>query len=98
MNLVAGMSGLNAAVQSIRTLRDLAKAGELKPEEIPYRISEIYDYIVDSKDALIDARDEISTLKAELDLLKKDRLVFLDGEVNWERLPDDTVVGPLCPV
>jgi hypothetical protein len=39
---------------------------DLKPEEIPFRMGEIYDYIVDSKDALVDAKDEISKLKAEL--------------------------------
>src|SRR5258708_5686714 len=97
MNIAAGLSGLNAAVTMTKALRDLAKAGELKPEEIPFRIGEIYDYIVDSKDALVDAKDEISKLKTELDILKRDRDVFLEGGVNWETRADDRYDGPLCP-
>jgi hypothetical protein len=101
MNIVAGLSGLKAAADLTRTLRDVAKAGQLKPDELAGRIGEIYDYIVDSKDALTDAKDEIQQLKSKLKALddrrKTDSELQHDGYVFWRKHPDGSQTGPYCP-
>jgi len=66
MNILAGMSGLKAAADMTRALRDGLEAGSIKQDEIAGRIGEIYDYIIDSKDALVDAKEEIENLKAQV--------------------------------
>jgi hypothetical protein len=66
MSIAAGASALKTAVDLARSLRDAAKRGEIKQEEFAGRVGEIYDYIIDSKDALVEAKDEISNLKADL--------------------------------
>ena len=98
VNLLAGLSGLNAAVTMTRTLRDGLKAGSIKPEEIAGRIGEIYDYICDSKDALVDAKDEISKLSADLDVLKtsfaeRTAMVFRNGAYRQDMFHSATCVG-----
>lgn len=43
MDIVAGLSGLRAAAEMIKMLREKLKAGDIKPDEIAGRIGEIYD-------------------------------------------------------
>jgi hypothetical protein len=71
MSLATGLSALNAATNLTRSLREKLKSGEIKGEEIIGRIGEIYDNIVDSKDALVEARDEIHQLDERIDELKR---------------------------
>ena len=97
MNIATGLSGLNAAVSMTKALRDGLRAGSIRPDEVAGRIGEIYDYIIDSKVALVDAQAELHKLKVELDSIKKDREVFLEGGVDWEKRPDGNYDGPLCP-
>jgi hypothetical protein len=66
MSIATGLAGLNAAVALVRSMRDAAKAGTLKPEEFTPRVSEIYDYIVDSKDALVKQRKRFNNSKRSL--------------------------------
>jgi len=68
--IAAGLSGLKAAADMTKALRDGVKAGAFKADEIYGRIGEIYDYIVDSKAALVDAQDENQNLRQELRSLK----------------------------
>lgn len=70
MNIAAGLAGLKAAADLTKAVRDAAKAGTLKPDEFAGRVGEIYDYIIDSKDALVDAKDRIQELKDEIRNLK----------------------------
>lgn len=72
MNIVAGLSGLKAAADMTKALRDGLKAGQIKADEIAGRIGEIYDYIIDSKMALVDAQQEQQTLHGEIAALKKE--------------------------
>jgi hypothetical protein len=97
MNIAAGLSGLKAAAEMTKALRDGLKSGQIPVDQLSGRIGEIYDYIIDSRAALVDASEEITELKDELYALKKDALVFLDGGVNWEKRPDGQYDGPLCP-
>jgi hypothetical protein len=88
MDLISGLSGLRAAVELTRALRDAAKAGDIKPDEFAGRVGEIYDYIADSKDALIDAKDQIRDLKDEIRKLnaaaeEEQQFQFLHG-VYWK--------------
>jgi hypothetical protein len=100
MNILAGMSGLKAAADMTRALRDGLKAGTVKPDEIGGRIGEIYDYIIDSKDALVTAKEDLDTLKEQIKGLRDTsdlaaRLDY-DGKVYW--LPNgDKWEGPFCP-
>jgi hypothetical protein len=95
--IAAGLSGLKSAADMTKALRDGLKAGSIKADEIAGRIGEIYDYITDSKAALVDAQEEIHSLKTELHGLRRDALVFLEGDVNWEKRADQKYDGPLCP-
>lgn len=72
MDIATGISALKAAVDLTRATRDAAKAGKLTPDEFAGRVGEIYDYIIDSKDALVDAKDEIQELKAKLKTIDDD--------------------------
>jgi hypothetical protein len=88
MSIVAGAAALKTAVELTRALRDAAKAGTIKPEEFAGRVGEIYDNIIDSKDALSDAKDEIRDLKDQLRALKgaaddEKRFRFMHG-VYWK--------------
>ena len=78
MTIAAGLSGLKAAADMTKMLRDGLKAGSIKPDEIAGRIGEIYDYIIDSRVALNDAQEEIRSLKQQLDSMNRDALVLLD--------------------
>jgi hypothetical protein len=71
--IAAGLSGLKAAADMTKALRDGLKAGTIKLEELPGRIGEIYDYIVDSKAALVDAQDENLTLKKTIEAFNDDK-------------------------
>jgi hypothetical protein len=101
MNIAAGLSGLKSATDLIRALRDGLKAGTIEQDQLSGRIGEIYDYIVDSKDALVDAKDAIETLKDELKRLKDvselDSRLQFDGRVRWLTV-DDKWDGPFCPI
>ncbi len=101
MNIAAGMTALKAGADLTRTLRDGLKSGTIKGDEIAGRIGEIYDYIVDSKDALLDAKDEIENLKTQLkaanDLTELAARLDFDGHVYWLRA-EDKWEGPFCPV
>lgn len=71
--IAAGLSGLKAAAEMTKAIRDGLRAGSIKSDEIPSRIGEIYDYIVDSKAALVDAQDEILTLKKTIESFNDDK-------------------------
>jgi hypothetical protein len=97
MDIVTGLSALNTGTQLLRAARDAAKLGTLKPDEFAGRVSEIYDYIVDSKQALINAKDEIQSLKEQVRALQTQdqvgqRLRY-DGRVYWK---DDDNEHPFC--
>ncbi len=100
MSITSGLAGLKAAADLTKALRDTAKAGSLKPDEFAGRVGEIYDYIVDSKDALIEAKDEIQQLKAELkardDGERIERELEHDGYVYWRNDTDGKRAGPYC--
>ena len=98
MTIAAELSGLKAAADMTKMLRDGLKAGSIKPDEIAGRIGEIYDYIIDFRVALNDAQEEIRSLKQQLDSMNRDALVLLDGAVYWEKRTDGVYDGPLCPV
>src|SRR5712692_8325584 len=66
MIILTGITGLKAAADLTRMLRDGLKSGQIKGDDVAGRIGEIYDYIVDSKDALVEAKDEIQELKAQV--------------------------------
>ncbi len=99
MDIIAGMSGLKAAAELVRILRDGLKAGTIKPDEIAGRIGEIYDYIIDSKDALVDAKEELESAKRELTELKETRALAAslqhDGKVYWIARSEKWD-GPFC--
>jgi hypothetical protein len=73
MNIAAGIAALKAAGDLTKSLRDAAKAGELKPDEFAGRVGEIYDYIIDSRAAVVDAQDEIGTLRKKLAALNDEK-------------------------
>jgi hypothetical protein len=84
MSLVTGLSALSAATSLTRSLRDGLKSGTIKGDEIAGRIGEIYDHIVDSKDALVEARDEIQELKNQLHSSHTERRKLID-KANEEK-------------
>ena len=100
MTLIGGLSGLSTAATLIRTLREGLKSGEMKQDEVAGRIGEIYDYIVDSKDALVDAKEEIERLKSELREIHRNADISshlkFDGSVYWRIDGGDIVSGPYC--
>jgi hypothetical protein len=98
MDIAAGLSGMKAAAEMTKMLRERLKAGSIKPDEIAGRIGEIYDYMLDSKVALVEAQEEIAALKEKIRSLDRDDLVNLDGGVYWEKRSDGRYDGPLCPL
>jgi hypothetical protein len=100
MSLATGLSALSAATNLTRSLRDGLKSGTIKGDEISGRIGEIYDNIVDSKDALVEARDEIQQLKTQLssfnDRRHIDSELHHDGYVYWRKHSDGNTSGPYC--
>jgi len=82
MGIASGLAGLKAAAELTKTLREAAKSGSLKPDEFAGRVGEIYDYIVDSKDALIEAKDEIQDLKNRLQAVTAMRRLT----TNWNTM------------
>jgi hypothetical protein len=73
MSIVTGLTGLRAAAELTRMLREGLKSGQIKGDDIAGRIGEIYDYIVDSKDALVEAKDEIQELKGQIAAFNDER-------------------------
>ncbi|MDP8980053.1 MAG: hypothetical protein M3O35_05615 [Acidobacteriota bacterium] len=71
--IVAGISGLKAAADLTRSIRDGLKSSQIKPDEIAGRIGEIYDYIIDSKAALLDAQEEIQRLHTQIHSFQDDK-------------------------
>jgi len=63
MEIASGLSAFRTAIDLVRVLRDAAKAGSLKPDEFAGRIAEVYDYIIDSKEALLSIQEEIAKLR-----------------------------------
>jgi hypothetical protein len=97
MSILTGMAGLKAATDMARSLRDGLKSGQVQGDDIAGRIGEIYDYIVDSKDALVEAKDEIQELKEqnrtlETELKRRKAMKYAMG-CYWTK--DD---GPFCPI
>jgi hypothetical protein len=92
MDIGTGLSALKAATELTRSLREGLKSGTIKGDEISGRIGEIYDHIVDSKDALVEARDEIQELKGQLhssNLRQQiDSELHHDGYVYWRKHPN----------
>lgn len=70
MEIASGLSALKTAADLARALRDAAKVGSIKSDELAGRIAEVYDYISDSKQALLGAQETISHLRAENESLK----------------------------
>lgn len=100
MGIVSGLAGLKAAAELTKTLREAAKSGSLKPDEFAGRVGEIYDYIVDSKDALVEAKDQVQDLKNRLNTIEgrsqiADELAH-DGYVYWRNHSDGRRSGPYC--
>jgi len=95
MEISSGLSALKAAADLTRAARDAAKAGLLKPEEFAGRVAEIYDYIIDSKEALLTAQQEFSILRNENETLKS---TVFHHSVSWRKVPDGPEDGPFCPI
>src|SRR5712691_4217749 len=95
MDVASGLTALGTAVDLTRALRDAAKAGSIRADEFVGRVAEIYDYIIDSKDALFTAQTRISELQSEINEVKS--YVF-HHSVCWRTLPDGSEDGPFCPV
>jgi hypothetical protein len=95
MDIVAGLSALKTSTDLLRSLKERLKSGEVKGEEVIGRIGEIYDYIVESKDALITAKDEIYELKEKLSARTMYEHRF---NVLWRKGDDGKYVGPFCPI
>jgi hypothetical protein len=100
MDIIAGLAGLKTAVELTRDLRDAAKSGSLKSDGFAGRVAEIYDYIVDSKDAVAEAKDQIQELKSRLialdDKNQIDDELMHDGYVYWRNHVDGGRSGPYC--
>ena len=62
MSIAVGLSGIKTTADLVKGFRDGLKAGTVQPDEIAGRIGEIYDYIIDSKEALADAKGEIDAV------------------------------------
>jgi hypothetical protein len=97
MSILSGMTGLKAAADLTRALRDGLKSGQIRGDDISGRIGEIYDYIVDSKDALVEAKDEIHELKEKVTYLgsrldQRDAMKFVNG-AYWTKTD-----GPFCQI
>ncbi len=86
---------MKTAADLARSIRDAAKAGSLKSDEFAGRVAEVYDYIIDSKEALLSAQEQGTRLQAENEKL---RICVFHHSVNWRRLPDGSEDGPFCPV
>jgi hypothetical protein len=100
MTIAAGLSGLKAAADLTRILRDGLKSGQITVDQLSGRIGEIYDYIINSRDALVDAKDEIQSLKAQIDAFNErkqiDSELEHDGYVFWRKV-EGKKTGPFCP-
>ncbi|MEO5923633.1 MAG: hypothetical protein ABIR70_07380 [Bryobacteraceae bacterium] len=94
MEIIAGLSALKTAADLAKSLWDAAKAGSLRPDEFSGRIAEVYDYIIDSKEAVLGASEQLARLVDENGRLKT--YVF-HHSVNWRTLADGTQDGPFCP-
>jgi len=95
MDIAVGLSALKTSTDLLRALREKLKSGEVKGEEVIGRIGEIYDYIVESKDALVDAKDEIYALREKLRAKNQYEHRF---NVLWRKGDDGKYIGPFCPV
>jgi hypothetical protein len=80
MEIASGLAALKTAADLLRSLREAAKAGSLKPDEFAGRIAEVYDYISDSKEALLSAQEMISQLRSENERLKTKLAETVDAE------------------
>ena len=103
MNIATGMAGLKAAADLARTMRDAAKAETLKPDEFAGRLGEIYDYIIDSKDALVEAKDQLQELKEQVKKLqdaseerKAIQAELIPEDNAYFRAHDAKKDGPFC--
>jgi hypothetical protein len=98
--IATGLSGLKAAAEMTKMLRDGLRAGQIRVEDVAPKIGEIYDYIIDSKVALYDAQEEVNTLRTQLEALSEyqqiDSELKHDGYVFWRVLEEETT-GPFCP-
>jgi len=68
MDLGAGLAGLNAALETLKTLRGIEKAYD--QALLKAQIVELMGHISDAKMALIDAREEIGDRDRAIDELK----------------------------
>ena len=100
MDIISGLAGLKTASELVRIVRDAAKTGTLKPDEFAGRVGEIYDYIVDSKDALVEAKNRIQDLESQLaaknGTKQIDSELDHDGYVYWRNHLDTKRSGPYC--
>jgi hypothetical protein len=97
--IATGLSGLRAAAEMTKMLRDGLRAGQVRPDDIAGKIGEIYDYIIDSKAALVDAQEEHQRLRDQIRSLQlKDDVtnsLAFDGKVYWKK---DDPEFPFCAV
>ena len=105
LEISAGISALKSAADLAKTIRDGLKSGQINQSEIPGRIGEIYDYIIDSKAALLDSEEKNRDLKRrieEYDSLNEiaaDLEMVQDGRYYVRRSErDQNVFVPYCPV
>jgi len=99
--LSGGLGSIKAATELVSMFRDSLKAGTIKPDEIAGRFADLYDYLLNAKDALIQSRDEIQALKTQIDDRQKTDIIEsqleFDGIAYRRNHPDGTKTGPYCP-
>jgi hypothetical protein len=97
--IATGLSGLKAAAEMTKMLRDGLRAGQVKAEDIAPRIGEIYDYIIDSKAALYDAQEQLGVMNDRIrQLIDNSHIaeqLISEGSAYF-RMVGDKKVGPFC--
>jgi len=92
--IAAGFASLRTAAELTRLTRDALKSGA-DPADLAGRIAEIYDYIIDSKQALLAAQEELTRTMAEIERLRSFRF---HHSVSWRIISDGSEDGPFCPI
>jgi hypothetical protein len=95
IDVAAGLSALKAAAQLAKALREAAKSGTVAPDEFAGRVAEIYDYVIDSKEAVVAAQERLAQVEAENERLRTYRF---HHSVYWRVMPDGSEDGPFCPI
>jgi hypothetical protein len=103
VTIASGLSSLSAAANLVKALREGLKSDQIKSDEIAGRVGEIYDYILDSKEALLNAKDDLGALEKKIRSLEhsadlQKRVRFHDQAVWKVDSSNDGEEGPFCPV